>query len=572
MYNIQANFVDVSAPAHEITEGWGWTHGASLTNDIIIDFVLDDSVPVLQLGFGDLNKRTDGKFPSEDGCQPMKHYVGHMPDSWSSEPNLMKCRKRCEENTDGCTKFHFWYNGDCFLNYEDHYITDTPALWGRSLAGSLSSNCGLPPPEMEIKEIEQRMKHGMIGQHCPLLFFVDGQMVDISYRIREDINGYIYGDESSDVSVVIKDLNIVEIAYKLDNDETATVRLIAKGDGPGEIWSCHWDFFVCLPVSQQNQFEDYSIGLLGTPDGIMGNDFMDADGNQLLLTAPVSWHETMIDYCYHNWCVSQEDSIMTYPADMAYEDVKCAQEPHTDVENNCVVSADYIHAQCDDQVPLIRYACELDCCVGGCNQVPDTVDEITDIITLNIDDDCVNHDDFVFVDPICDENGFQKTSDDVCPFSETPIVSLVNSAGGVDIPEGAPVFYDIQIDSGSDIMDRTVKFRVTNPFDSSADVFVKYDKRTPDSTFKVPHCDEMSDTVAGCDPSAPEIEVSCHEYQGINPFAIVKVYFASAGLTIDGDSSVDKCCHPPTYDSSTGVVGYTFEIQCHCPDGTTEEL
>jgi hypothetical protein len=580
MYNIQANFVDVSAHEHDLVKDWGWTQGASLTNDVMIDFVLEDcsfSAPVLQLGFGNLNKRADGKFPSEDGCEPMKYYFPNLPSfAMTTEANLMQCRQRCDD-TPGCTKFVFWYNGHCFLNDEGHgqqQILDTPVAWGRSLAGTMASNCGKKPEEMLIEEKEQRMKHGMIGSHCPLLFFVDGQMVDLSDKAGSNRNGYIYGNATTDVSVEIKEWYKVEITYKLDNsenpdvEETAEILLIAKGDGPGELWSCHWDLYVCLPESQQELFMDYSIGLLGTPDGNIHNEFMDANGNQLTLTPNKdnnSWHKTYIDYCYHNWCVSQADSLMTYPADMTYEDVKCSHEDHTVLEDmNCVLNVEEIHEKCGGMVPVLKYACELDCCLGFC-------DDPVIFKKLSADDDCVDHDDY-FMPPICDGDGFEQTSDAVCPLSDTPIVRLINSSGGADIPDGAPVFYGIKIDSGSDIMDRTVKFRVTNPFDSSADVFVKYDERNDGSAFMNPHCVGMKDTAAGCDPNAPEIEIACHEYQGINPFAIVKVYFASTCLPIDSDSSVDKCCHPDTYSDSIGVVGYTFEIQCHCPDGTADEL
>lgn len=575
MYNIQANFVDVSAHEHNIVEDWGLTHGASVTNDVAIDFVLDDSVPVFQLGYGNLNNRPDGTYPSEDGCTAMKYnYPHNMPGQHiSTEPNLMACRQRCEV-TQGCTKFHFWYNGHCYLNDDNQHSRDTPADWGRSLIGDLSSNCGKPPAEMEIEEQEQRLKHGRIGAECPLLFFVDGEMIDIS-NIHG--NGYLYGDENSDVIVEMVHHYIVRVAYNLENGDHAEVWLFSKGDGPGELWSCHWDLYVCLPESHRQQFEDYSVGLFGTPDGNMGNDFMDANGDQLLLAENGDWHETMIDYCYDNWCVSQEDSLFSYAGEMTYEDVKCADHEYDDYgdgnNNDCVLSLQDINAVCDEMVPILKYACEVDCCMGGCGQISDIEDEITGIIELNDNDDGVIYDPPVPPTPVCAEGNLVGTSDTVCPLSQTPIVKLIQSSGGVDIPEGADIFYDIHIDTGADSIDRTVKFRVANPFDTSADVFVKYEMRAYDSAFMDPHCDEMSEITTGCLISAPEIEVACYNYEGSNPFALVKVYFASTGLPIDGTSSVDvdKCCYPPEYGSSTGVVAYIFEIQCHCPDDTTVE-
>ena len=54
MFNIQGNFVDVGAREHVLVEGWGLTHGASITNDIMIEYKAYPDVPVMQVGFGDL--------------------------------------------------------------------------------------------------------------------------------------------------------------------------------------------------------------------------------------------------------------------------------------------------------------------------------------------------------------------------------------------------------------------------------------------------------------------------------------------------------------------------------------
>jgi hypothetical protein len=34
-----------------------------------------------------------------------------------------------------------------------------------------------------------------------------------------------------------------------------------------------------------------------------------------------------------------------------------------------------------------------------------------------------------------------------------------------------------------------------------------------------------------------------------------------------GDVDIDKCCKPPEeYGDGYGIIEYTFEIQCTCPD------
>lgn len=573
MYNIQARFVNVGAHELNLVGNWGMSEGASLTNDVAIDFLQNDLAPVMQLGFGNLNNRPDGKFPSEIGCTEYQFYHPlDMPgQARSVEPNVMSCRQRCED-TEGCTKFQFWADGGCHLNNDDHRAVESPRNWARSLSGPLTSTCGTPPEEMEIKEREQRLKHGTIGANCPLLFFTDGEMVDIS---GIHWNGYLYGDQNSDVFVQLVNSHYVRVVYKLPSNDYAEVFLIAKGDGPAELWSCHWDFYVCLPASQQFEFENSSIGLLGTPDGNQGNDFMNSAGEQILIENTFNnWHKTLIEYCYTNWCVSQDESIMAYPGELTYEDTKCEREEYKDFDihnDDCVLSATLIKEACEDMPPLMVHGCELDCCLGGCGQVQETVDEITNIKTLSEEEDAILYD---FpqdtVDP-CTSDHLENTSDVVCPSSNIPTVKLIGTTGAANLPEGADVFYDIQLDEGDDMIERTVKFRVNNPFETSADVFIKHDKRIFNTVFMDPHCDKMLGTEAGCDISAPVIEVACHDYEGTNPFAIVKVYFASSGLPVLDTSSVNNCCYPPEYDSSVGVVGYTFEIQCHCLDSTVAQ-
>merc|ERR1712224_1109254 len=87
-----------------------------------------------------------------------------------------------------------------------------------------------------------------------------------------------------------------------------------------------------------------------------------------------------------------------------------------------------------------------------------------------------------------------------------------------------------------------------------------------------PVCESMPFT-AGCELEAPLIEVSCHEYDGVDPFALVSVYFASNEDAYVTDhaalgTEIDKCCDPPSeyLEDGYGIIKYTFEIQCTCPE------
>lgn len=176
--------------------------------------------------------------------------------------------------------------------------------------------------------------------------------------------------------------------------------------------------------------------------------------------------------------------------------------------------------------------------------------------------------------PVCEESYKVLTGDTVCPSAPEGIVKLIKSSA--ELPEGEPVIYDIVLDppdEGSSA--HTVSFRVDNPFTNYTDIFVKHVKKVGDFAMD-PTCESMPFT-AGCEHEAPTIVVGCHEYEGVDPFALVNIYFASntdsgvMDIGSSGDVTIDKCCKPPAeYETGYGVVEYTFEIQCVCPEGVTE--
>lgn len=564
MWDIQANFVDVGAIEHGMVAGWGLTMGASLTNDVAIDYVYDDSVPTFQFGFGDLTAYEEPVLWAEKDCLQWKTFdpVDMPGQGRSVEDNVVGCRERCEE-TEGCIAFHFWQDGGCHLNDGNQAMTDSNPAWSRAVIGYIDNECGIPPPEEPVSpHPDEAAMHGSIGNNCPLLMWVDGELVDLSGDNDQD---YLYG-EYGDKHVVIREGNFVRVRNELENGEMAEVELVAKGDGVGRLWSCHWDFYICLPVSQQSQFEQYSVGLLGTPDGNTSNDWMDTDGNTLPIQ---NNHVESFNYCVDNWCVSQEESFMSFDEDNTYNDYKCETEEYVDYtedKQHCVLNAEKIEEKCGDMPPLMIHACQVECCFGGCADIAETIEEVVDIVRLDENPDAdVIYDIPDFSD--CEKDGsFKSTSDTACGDSATPVVTLLGSNGNVPLPEGVDVFYGIVTDMEphDDVSGTTVKFKVNNPFDSNADVYVKHEKSVA-GNFNDPHCVEFDDTAGGCADSAEEIEVACRHYDGVAPFAVVQVYFASSGLATDSSVDVDQCCEAPEYASDIGVVEYTFEIKCNCP-------
>ena len=309
--------------------------------------------------------------------------------SRSVETSLAACRERCE-NVAGCTKFHFWGDGGCHVNNDNQYPTPSPASWSRSVSGPLSS-CGLPPPDTTdpLDDTDELGKSGSIGNSCPLLFYLDGELQDIH---EVNANGYLYGSSTSDHSAQLVGDKEIHIVHKSESGTYSEAKLVVAVEGPGQLWGCHWDFHICLPEAEQQQFEEFSVGLFGTPDGNTQNDWMDSDGNSLDIPNNKKG-QAAFDYCRDNWCVSQEDSMMAYPVGTTYEDFKCIDEEYIDFDVNddmCVISSEKIIEKCAEKPPLLVHSCQVDCCFGGCGHFDEIVEEIGEITTLSVlDEDIV---------------------------------------------------------------------------------------------------------------------------------------------------------------------------------------
>lgn len=630
MFNIQGNFVGIGVREQRDVDGWRLTEGATITNDIAIDFVANEDVPVIQLGFGEiLYHGSDGNtVPSEEGCKTGVSYHSFSPNyslgmkgfSKGKTKTLEQCRKLCEKKKKkGCSKFQWWADGDCHLVSDKMTEQVNPPHWSRVLSGSLDSDCGKPRPGGipmvgTKNEIE---KHGVIGtkEKCPLLMYLDGELTDIREKTKGG-KGYLWGKEG-DASSVYLDEKVITIVTEVKDYEggqstSSEIQLHLKGNGPGERWSCHWDFYICLPESEQDKFEEYSVGLLGSPDSNKYNDWMTPDNSVLVpQNGGRDRHKNMVDYCYDNWCVSQEESIMSYHGDTTYDTYKCKDEVYKEFDINnpeCAWSPDDMMLFCinANMTKLEFEGCLVDCCWGGCTDVPEVKDLIEGIKKFSEEDE----DDvpkIVYKEyNDCDATApLLNTKDNACVNSggsNKPLVKLLKQTGVQDLPENADVFYNIAFDksNGDGTFANTVTFNVNNPFKVNADVYAKHDKQALNNNFVESTCDTRLSTGAGCDNNSAPIEVVCHDYPGVAPFALVQVYFVSRGVDdgsestvtgdLDGDldvvldvteivtgdfkfeqAVVDKCCYADdVVESGVGIVEYTFEIQCACPGDSTQ--
>ena len=306
-YNIQGKFLSVGAAEMKLVLGWNNYPKATSTNDIIIE-VQDDTQPTFQFSYPDLSFAEDGTVPSEEGCLVGLHYMNgeqfNMPgQSRSVETNVHGCQERCA-SIDGCTHFSFFMDGGCHPQDENALMEETPKSWTRSVSGPVHK-CGLPRTEQTLnKDVppfarvftndnNNRRRRNLWGRRnrnrnrnqassssgsesnsdsnsdsnsnsnsnsndaaaaaaarrtedggngCPFLFYVDGVMMDIS---QVPAGGYLYGDATSDASAKLEGSDKIRVKHKTSTGSFSEAMLMTEGDGPGEIWGCHWNFWVC---------------------------------------------------------------------------------------------------------------------------------------------------------------------------------------------------------------------------------------------------------------------------------------------------------------------------------------
>ena len=316
MFKIQARFQHVGA--REMAKVLGWNKfAATITTGIAIEIVegVDDNNPrkegrLFQFSFPEDTQYSEDEAPSEYGCLVDWIYTydikkdkfkakgeqlgGNRGLVQNSIPDLVSCRKTCEEQN-GCTQFYFSADENCHMFNEKAVLAHKPKAWSRTLAGDVN-NCG--HPHLYESKSPDKDKTILIGngtginkkknarkydQQCPLLFYVDGVLQDLSKKQQNDEDkpglgaGYIYGSEDTDVSIRKDDWNRIFLKYKTESGSIAEAYIETNGKGPGEQFGCQLNFFICLPKDKKEEFKD-SVGLYGSPDGDRSNDWKYPDG------------------------------------------------------------------------------------------------------------------------------------------------------------------------------------------------------------------------------------------------------------------------------------------------------
>jgi len=213
---------------------------------------------------------------------------------------------------------------------------------------------------------------------CPVMFYLDGEIVDISQVAS---SGYLYGDANSDHSVKLTDWNQIDISHKVGVDVNgegifSSSIIWIEGGGPFSEWSCIISYFICLPSEEKEEFEQSSVGLMGTPTGTTQDDWMGVDG-QTLMIPDTNRIEASFNYCIENWCVNQDNSILVYEEGLTFDDYKCESQEFYQFDVNTCSNTEEIIEACKEVEQKI--ACQMDKCAGAGPEVVVIIDIIENI-------------------------------------------------------------------------------------------------------------------------------------------------------------------------------------------------
>lgn len=589
LYNIQTHYINVGTVEMESVEGrWGGLGRATYTSDVAIQNAEtkddDHPEPVLQFSFPEFIP-DDGLPLSEHNCFTgfvYNEYLQNVPHVVHNVESIADCRDQCL-NTDGCFQFSWGYGSkDCKLADENAVVVDVPSDYERVVSGQVDrcgtgyeGRGGVFPEEAKMYMNDYKYRPGSDKGHknarsCPVLFYKDGALQDIHDAADEST---FFVSESGNTTASFVGRNKIMIVTQTKEGNKAEVMLETAGEGPGQLFGCHWNIFICLPVEEQQKFLDTSTGLMGSPDGNTDNDWTTVDGDIITLPAHRNTKklgtkgQEAFTYCTENWCVKHEDNLITPPEGATFDDIKCQGEDYVPItDDSCNVGADAVRDHCSmynvSTEPLFVATCEVECCLD-----PDCdIDDIFETLSGRVEDEVYDHHQ---EDPQCkSEHEYNGLGDHLCPGVDADRIIEIEHQSSDQM---GPIIYDIKFGTPHDQgHGRTVSFRVDPPADI-AKAYVRYSKKVGEFA-NDPACDKFVATPGCMEGSNNEVTVGCIEYPGVAPFAFFDVFFASGDISPDG-TEIEKCCHPDHdgYDPNTGsdkngVVKYSYKIQCGCPD------
>jgi len=219
---------------------------------------------------------------------------------------------------------------------------------------------GAPQFDVFVEEVE-----GV----CVLNYYANGTLTDFG----EDGKLWDGIDFQADIDV---GRDVVDYVYFTGSGVMYTV-MAKKGS-----FGCVMNSKICLPPKMVQ--EEKIIGLLGTPDGNSGDDFMSAFGTDLKHGGNTGLRDAY-DYCTREWCVhNEDDSIFGYEGETKWADYygcaeaydPSAEQKVAEASPECVTCCQPLHGKVENE------ACLLECMEGGEDGATDCKIEIENEETL----------------------------------------------------------------------------------------------------------------------------------------------------------------------------------------------
>jgi hypothetical protein len=197
-----------------------------------------------------------------------------------------------------------------------------------------------PKVQLTMPVVDEGISHVLGDNGCKIQLFVDGQQKDL-----------FEGSGTDAVSITVNK-NKIRIKYT-ESEMSLTVKM-------GYWNGCLLNTCYRIPDT------DPVIGILGSPDGDINNDWMSRDGTPLAVPKDMvgRLQEEAYDYCTKNWCIQEEvDSLFTYnQLGLDFEDFERCTLPYGElVTDEIELQATLeIETTCGDD-----FACITDAVLGG---------------------------------------------------------------------------------------------------------------------------------------------------------------------------------------------------------------
>ncbi len=202
---------------------------------------------------------------------------------------------------------------------------------------------GLDTPVVQLSLPENPSETTEKVDVCLLDLWVDGTQRSIHEGSGQD--------KAVEVTVSGKRVNLL---YK-SSGAAVTVDVMSSST-----FECFLNTFVCLPDSNKSLLD--AIGLMGTPNNVLTDDWMEQDGNSLQLpTSPDGLlYELAYEYCMMNWCLrSASDSLFSYENEFGFSFYEKCDEAYPGSVTNEEASDELI-ARCEGDS-----ACVTEGLIGG---------------------------------------------------------------------------------------------------------------------------------------------------------------------------------------------------------------